>query len=74
MRDLLNQAKVNPCAFTKIKIFPRSLDIALAGARQTRIHLGSQAGGRLMEVGIGANLPGYSDKAIVKTGQPVPVL
>ena len=65
MRDSLNQAKVDPCAFTKIKIFPRALDIALAGARQTRLDLGSQASGRVLEVGIGTDLPGYSDKAIV---------
>lgn len=56
--------------FYEDKIFPRALDIALAGARQTRIDLGSQASGRVLEVGIGANLPRHSDKAIVETGQP----
>mgnify|MGYP005813640469 CR=1 FL=1 len=67
----MNQAsKVDPCAFTKIKIFPRALDIALTGNRQTRIDLASQASGRVLEVGIGTNLPCHSDKAIVETGQP----
>jgi ubiquinone/menaquinone biosynthesis C-methylase UbiE len=51
--------------FYEDKIFPRALDIALAGARQTRIDLVSQASGRVLEVGIGngANLPFYSARA-----------
>jgi len=36
-------------SFYEDKIFPRALDIALAGARQTRIDLGSQASGRVRQ-------------------------
>lgn len=57
-------------SFYEDKIFPRALDIALAGARQTRMDLISQASGRVLEVGIGngANLPFYSAKAAQVVG------
>lgn len=52
-------------SFYEDKIFPYALDIALAGVKQTRIDVISEAQGRVLEIGIGngANLPFYSNKA-----------
>ncbi|PCJ20177.1 MAG: SAM-dependent methyltransferase [Gammaproteobacteria bacterium] len=57
-------------SFYEDKIFPYALDIALAGVKQTRIDVISQAQGRVLEIGIGngANLPFYSKKATEVVG------
>ena len=57
-------------SFYEDKIFPLALDIALAGVKQTRIDLVSQARGRVLEIGIGngANLPFYSNQAVEVVG------
>ena len=53
-------------SFYEDKIFPYALDVALAGVKQTRIDVISEAQGRVLEIGIGngANLPFYSNKAL----------
>lgn len=57
-------------SFYEDKIFPYALDIALAGVKQTRIDVISEAQGRVLEIGIGngANLPFYSNKATEVVG------
>lgn len=52
---------------------PACLDIALAGARQTRIDLGSQAGDRVLEVGIGngPTCPAVPTRPSLKPGSQI---